>query len=291
MDLISAGAKFLEISAKVGENLSTFASDPELDKRLQRIVTNLGPYGVDPFGFDPQYMGRVIAPLAWVYRHYFRVQTVGIENIPDGRCLVIANHSGQLPYDSAMISTAIFLEREPPRLVRAMVERFTVSTPFVSPFLARCGQILGTPENCRRLLQAEDIIQIFPEGVAGLNKTWNKRYQLQRFGQGFMRLAMEQKTPIVPAVVIGAEEQAPSFANLKNVGKFFGLPAFPLTVAPFCGLLPLPARYRIYFGPPMYVRGDANDEDDVIVAKVAEVRAVMQDMLDRGLAARERVFW
>ncbi len=291
VDFIDAGVKILEVASKIGDSLSGVISDPELEERLDRIPTRLGPYGVDPFGFDPQYLRRIIGLTTWMYRHYFRCQTFGIDNIPDGRCLIISNHSGQLPYDGAMLAMAGFLEREPPRVIRSMVERFVPSTPFVSPFLARCGQILGTPENCRRLLGAEDALQVFPEGVGGLNKTWNQRYQLQRFGQGFMRLAIEMNTPIVPTVVIGAEEQAPCFYNFKSVGRMMGLPAFPVTIAPFAGLLPLPTRYRIYFGPPMNFTGDANDEDEVIVKKVQQVRDVMQGMLDRGLAAREHVFW
>jgi 1-acyl-sn-glycerol-3-phosphate acyltransferase len=291
VDVIGAGAKFLELAAKAGEGLSDIVVSAELQERLERLPTKLGPYGVDPFGFDPQYIRRYLGPLVWAYRYYFRCQAVGIENVPDGRCVILANHSGQLPYDGAMIAAALFLERDPPLAARAMVERFVPSTPFVSPFLARFGQVLGTPENCRRLLQAEEVIQIFPEGVAGLNKTWKDRYKLQRFGQGFMRLAIEMNAPIVPTVVIGAEEQAPSFANLKRVGKLLGLPAFPLTVAPLAGIVPLPTRYRIYFGEPMRFTGDANDEDEVITGKVEQVKARMQDMVEQGLAAREHVFW
>ena len=291
MDVIDAGVKFLELAAKVSESVGSIISNAELEARLDRIPTNLGSYGVDPFGFDPTYLKKTIGLGAWVYRHYFRCITYGIENIPDGRCIIVANHSGQLPFDGAMIAMAVFLEREPPRFVRSMVERFVPSTPFVSPFLARCGQILGTPENCRRLLAAGEVIQVFPEGVGGLSKTWNERYKLQRFGQGFMRLAIETDTPIIPTAVVGAEEQAPSFYNLKSLGKVFGFPAFPVTPAPLFGLLPLPTRYRIYFGQPMKLEGDANDEDEVILAKVEQVRSKMQNMLEEGLEAREHVFW
>ena len=128
--------------------------------------------------FDPQYLKRYLGLGAW-YRKYFRCESFGVQNLPDGPALVIANHSGQLPYDGAMISMATFLDREPPRFLRSMVERFVPSMPFVSPFLARCGQILGTPENCRRLLEAGESILVFPEGVRGL-KDLAHRYQLQR---------------------------------------------------------------------------------------------------------------
>ncbi len=296
MNVTDAAVKAIELASKVGSSVGTIVSpDPELEARIDRIPTRLGPYGVDPFGFDPQYIKRYIGAAAWIYRHYFRVQVFGVQNVPSGRCFIIANHSGQLPFDAAMITLGVFLEREPPRYIRSMVERFVPSTPFVSAFLARCGQILGTPENCRRLLEAEEGILVFPEGVRGLNKTWRERYRLQRFGTGFMRLALESGTPIVPTVVVGAEEQAPSLYNLRRLGKLLGFPALPVTPLhpwiPGLGLMPLPTRYRIYYGEPLRFTGDANDEDEVILAKVDKVRNTMQRMLDEGLQARQHVFW
>lgn len=291
MDIVDASATILRFMDKVGDSIESIVSNDELEQRLERIPTRLGPYGVDPFGFDPQYLRRVVGVGAWFYRNYFRCITVGAQNIPDGRCFIIANHSGQLPFDATMIAMAAFLEREPPRFLRSMVERFVPSTPFVSAFLARCGQILGTPENCRRLLSADEAIQIFPEGVRGLNKTWQHRYKLQRFGQGFMRLAIETQTPIVPTVVVGAEEQSMSLYNAKAVGNLVGMPAFPVTPIPVLGLLPLPSRYHIVFGEPMMFDGDANDEDDVINAKVHKVKTTMQQMINDQLAKRQHVFY
>ena len=117
MDLIDASAKFLEIAGRVSAGMGDAISSRELEDRLSRIPTNLGPYGVDPFGFDPQYLKRYLGLGAWVYRKYFRCESFGVQNLPDGPALVIANHSGQLPYDGAMISMATFLDREPPRFL------------------------------------------------------------------------------------------------------------------------------------------------------------------------------
>ena len=295
MDLTTAAARLLKLANRVGEEVGDIISSPELLARMDRVPQNLGPYGVDPFGFDPEYLKKYVGFVAWIYRHYFRCQAFGLENVPDGKCLLVGNHSGQLPFDAAMVSAAVFLEREPPRFVRSMIERFVPDTPFVSTFMARCGQILGTPENCRRVLSNGDAILVFPEGVEGLNKTWRDRYRLQEFGQGFMRLAMEARAPIVPVAVIGAEEQAPSFLNARFIGKLVGMPAFPITptnpLLPLIGLLPYPTRYRIYFGKPILVEGDANDEDEVILQKVEKVKVTVQAMVDDGLAARQHVFW
>ncbi len=148
-----------------------------------------------------------------------------------------------------MIGVALLLEADPPRAIRSMVEKWVPSLPYVSTFMARVGQIVGTPENCRRLLEAEEAILVFPEGVRGIGKLWPQRYQLQDFGLGFMRLALETDTPIVPIAVVGAEEQAPALMDVKPLAKLLGFPSFPLTVTG----LPLPAAHQV----PHLLRGAA----------------------------------
>lgn len=291
MDIVGATAKAVSLGIGFAEGLTDFVADEEIKRRIDRISTNLGPYGVDPFGYSPQYLKKAVGFGIWVYRRYFRCQTTGVQNVPEGRCFIVCNHSGQLPWDAMMINMAVFLEREPPRFPRTMIEYFVPALPFVSLFLTRCGQILGTPENCRRLLDMEAAIMVFPEGVRGLNKTWRDRYKLQRFGQGFMRLAIEKGAPIVPCSVIGAEEQAPSIYNAKRLSRMFGIPSLPITLSPLCGALPLPAKYRIRFGEPMIFEGDANDEDEVIMRKVDQVKSTLQRMIEEDLAAREAIFW
>ena len=270
-----------------------FVSD-DVARRTERLQADLGELGVDSFGYDPHFVKYVASPAMWLYRHYFRVQVEGIENVPDGRCLLVSNHSGQLPFDGMMIAMSLFQEREPPRYVRSMVEKWIPRLPFVSVFMARVGQVVGTPDNCRRLLERDEAILVFPEGVRGISKTFDKRYQLQQFGTGFMRLALETNTPIVPIGVVGAEEQAPALANLKGLARMFKMPAFPLTptfplLGP-AGLLPLPTRYRIYFGKPMTFKGAGDEEDEAVGRNVERVRSVITGLLERGLDEREGVF-
>jgi 1-acyl-sn-glycerol-3-phosphate acyltransferase len=188
-----------------------------------------------------------------------------------------------------MIGIALMVEGNPPRAIRSMVEKWVPSLPYVSTFMARVGQIVGTPENCRRLLEAEEAILVFPEGTRGLNKLWPQRYQLQEFGLGFMRLALETNTPIVPIAVVGAEEQAPALMNLKPVAKLLGFPSFPIT--PTGTPFPLPTKYRIYFGDALHFTGRADDEDSELDKKVRTVKAAIQAMLHQGLKERRGVFW
>ena len=146
-------------------------------------------------------------------------------------------------------------------------------------FFPRVGQIVGTPENCREVLSREEPILVFPEGARGISKSFTQRYQLEKFGNGFMRLALENNTPIVPIAVIGAEEQAPAI-NVRPLAKLLGAPAFPLaaTVLP----LPLPVKYRLYFGEPMVFEGTGNEEDSVIAANVQQVMDRIAALIETG---------
>src|SRR5690606_11241352 len=136
---------------------------------------------------------------------------------------------------------------------------------FVSTIFPRIGQVLGTPENARRLLRQGECIVVFPEGARGISKTFKERYRLKDFGLGFLRLALETGTPIVPVSVVGAEEQYISIANLERLGGLLGMPALPVIPQLFLGMpLLLPTRYRISFGEPLRFEGDP-DADDVVI--------------------------
>lgn len=265
---------------------ATAQAGPQFDERALARTQN--EYGVDPFGFNLEYAMAAMAPVFWLYRNYHRVQTYGIDQVPEGRVLLVSNHSGQIPMDGMMIGSSMLLEARPPRAVRSMVEKWVPTLPYVSSFFARVGQVVGTPENCRRLLEADETILVFPEGVRGLTKTFDKRYQLQRFGLGFMRLALEARAPIVPVAVVGAEEQAPSLVDIKPLAKALGFPALPLT--PWGLPIPLPTQYHIHFGAPLRFEGSADEDDSETQAKVEVVRETIQRMLNAGRAARTGVF-
>jgi len=162
-----------------------------IDDHLSRIPNKLNEYGYDAYGMNPVWMRRVLLPFALLYRYYFRVEVAGIEQLPEGRVLVIANHAGQLPFDGAMLALALLLEARPPRIARSMGEYWIPRLPWVSVLAARTGTLVGTPQNCIHMLENGECVLAFPEGVRGMNKLYSQRYQLQRFGSGFMRLALE----------------------------------------------------------------------------------------------------
>jgi 1-acyl-sn-glycerol-3-phosphate acyltransferase len=280
------------VGDSVRERLRAWALEmggPGTRTRLEKLTPPRNEYGVDPYGLDMDFAVAAMAPFLWLYKRYFRVELHGADEVPaEGRALLVSNHSGQLPFDAAMIAVGLLVEKDPPRVVRAMVERWVPTLPFVSTFMARCGQIVGTPENCRRLLAADEALLVFPEGVRGLNKPFRERYRLQKFGPGFMRLALESGAPVVPCAVVGAEEQAPALVDVKPLARLLGFPAFPLT--PTILPLPLPARYRVRFGPPMRFSGSPDEEDAELERKVDEVQGAVRALLERGLAERRSIY-
>lgn len=266
--------------------------EDDLAARTEALVVRGNEFGYDEFGLSRQSLRGALRVARWLYRHYFRATAFGVEHIPAaGRVLFVANHSGQLPFDGLVIGAACFLEPPQPRLVRSMVEYFVPTVPFASYLFARWGQITGTPENCRRLLAAEEAVLVFPEGARGISKSFAKRYQLAEFGTGFMRLALEMQAPIVPIAVIGAEEQAPAI-NVKPLARLLGAPSFPVVpYPPFFPLVPLPVKYRLYFGEPMRMTGDPDDDDDVLADRARIVKSRIQSMIHQGLRERAHVFW
>ncbi len=200
----------------------------DLDSRLETIAANVGQDGFDPFGMNPEALRRTATGASFLYKIYFRCETSGIENLPDGPFILVANHAGQLPLDAVMITTSLMLDANPPRLARSMMDRWVPTLPFVSTFYARNGVVLGSPENALRLLRRGEALLVFPEGMAGITKTVDCAYQLQDFGLGFMRLALATGAPVVPVSVIGSEEQYPTLYSLKRLENLINLPTVPI---------------------------------------------------------------
>lgn len=292
-DVLPLAGRLLSLGRRSVDRLALRALGSDFDQRAQELRERYEAAGGDPFGLDTDTAKYAVMACAFFHRIYFRTEVTGIDNVPSGRVLLIANHSGQVPIDGAIIGSAMFLDAEPPRLIRAMVEKWSQTLPFVSTFFRRVGQVVGVPENARRLLEMDEVLLVFPEGTRGISKPFSRRYQLQEFGHGFMRLAIETGTPIVPVAVVGAEEQYVNLGNLRTAAKAFGMPVFPLIPQLFVpgAQMPLPTKYHLYFGEPMRFDGDPDDDDQVIGEKVWVVRQTIQSMINRGLKERKGVFF
>jgi 1-acyl-sn-glycerol-3-phosphate acyltransferase len=258
---------------------------PEIERLVERIPKPVGSFGYDAWGYNEDTFKITLALAKLLYDKYFRVVAHGLENIPSqGRLLIVGNHSGQLPMDGVLVGIAAATNPDGPRLARAMIERFFPTVPWLGNFMNALGGVIGDPVNCVKMLEQEEAIIVFPEGVRGSGKLYKKRYQLQRFGTGFMHLSMNHRAPIVPVGVVGCEETMPAIANLAPLAKLLGIPYVPIVPS----LVPLPARVYLHFGKPM-IFPQATSEAEVM-QRVDEVKIELRKLIQLGLKERTSIF-
>jgi 1-acyl-sn-glycerol-3-phosphate acyltransferase len=268
-------------------------------KRYREVAMRDRSDVVDEFGRDPSVAARIDPLLDFLYKRYFRVDAEGMGHIPDaGRALIVANHSGTLPYDGAMIMHAVQKDHPAQRPVRPLVEDFVFHFPYLGTLMNRIGGVRACQENAERLLAQDQLVAVFPEGIKGVGKLFAQRYQLQRFGRGgFIKLALATDSPIIPTAVVGAEEIHPMVTKITWLAKSIGIPYIPITptfplLGPL-GLLPLPTKWYLAFGEPLYFNAEYGSEaagDRILVNKLAEqVRQRIQEMIDSLLAKRRSV--
>ncbi len=255
---------------------------------------------VDEFGYDPAYERKVLPLLELLYDKYFRVEVHGIEHIPaEGRCLLVANHSGTLPLDGLMLRLAVRREHPGRRGVRWLAEDGIFHFPFLGNMTNRVGAVRACQENAERLLENESLVAVFPEGQKGIGKLFRNRYRLQRFGRGgFVKLCLRTRTPIIPVAIVGGEETNPVLARVEYLTKALGIPYLPVTptfplLGP-AGLLPAPTKWKIFFGEPIDLEGyaPASADDEILVGRLTErVRGAIQAMLDRAIAERRSIWF
>ncbi len=238
----------------------------------------------DPWGFNINLCEKVLRHMLPLYRHYFKVRVFGTENVQHHPYMVVSNHTGQLPIDGMLINIAFALEISPPRVLRVMVERFLAQLPFLGDLSAQAGAILGDRANCQYLLDHGESILVFPEGVRGIAKSTPDFYKLRPFSQGFYRIALQKKTPILPVCVIGAEEMFPFVFHAKKLAQMFRLPALPLSA----NLFPLPSPVDIYIGKeipiPSHLEAEATDKE--VKEHVYHVENTVRKMIVHGLKNR-----
>ncbi|MEW5733581.1 MAG: lysophospholipid acyltransferase family protein [Thermodesulfobacteriota bacterium] len=270
---------------KVKTMLKKLLVSEELERYAERVPHSLGSMGYDPWGLNMDTAKIGLAVLHWAFHHYFRVQVTGLENVPTaGGALIISNHSGQLPTDGMMIGVAMATNPDGPRFPRAMVERFAFNLPYVGNLFTQLGSVVGDPENCIKMLKKGETVIVFPEGARGGGKIYKYRYQLQRFGTGFMHIAMASGVPIVPVGVVGGEETMPALINIKPLARLLRWPSFPLAF-PF----PLPARMYINIGKPLSFPPNFTHESEV-EANVEEVKKAIRALMDKGLSERKSIY-
>ena len=144
-----------------------------------------------------------------------RVTITGLESLPEGSCVVAANHSS---YVDGVVLTAVL----PPRF-SFVIKREAADMPFVGLLLKRIGSEFvdrndhgGRQRGARRVIkraeQGQSLV-FFPEG------TFDEQVGLKRFHAGAFIAAVKGGIPVVPTVIHGARRAMPSGALLVRPGR------------------------------------------------------------------------
>lgn len=268
--------------------LNRALGNPEISDRRARFGYRDAGHGFDRFGLHPDYVAFADLVTGPLYERYFRVHTYGAEHLPgSGAAVVAANHSGTLPFDAAMLWADIYRHTDPPRAPRAIADYFVTALPLVGTTFARTGMVGGSRGNARAVLEAGELLMLFPEGTEGIGKPFKDRYQLQEWRQGHCELAIRHGAPVIPVGIIGAEEQMPQIGRLPGIGP---VPYLPVSAT----LLPLPVRYHIHYGAPIALHERFTptqaDDPEVVAEAAAEVKEAVQALIQTGLDLRSGVF-
>ena len=235
-----------------------------------------------------------------MYRRWFRAEWDGLEKIPrSGGALLVSNHAGAIPSDAPAIMHGI--ETELGRPVYGLAEHLFKAIPVVGTAWQRAGGVAAHPDNAYRLLREQgQLALVFPEGTKGTGKLYSERYRLRRFGRGgFVEIAMRAGVPIVPIVVVGAEEAMPIVYKSTALAKVVGVPYAPLTAnmllfGPLGALLYFPSKFRLRVLDPVHF-DVAPDQPRYSRSRVMEeaesIRQRMQETLYEMLRERKSVWF
>jgi 1-acyl-sn-glycerol-3-phosphate acyltransferase len=271
-----------------------------LEETVAFVRTRLrGDYAVDEFGFDPEFTTKIYLPLLHrLAESWFRVEVRGAENLPaDGSALLVSNHAGTLPLDGMILHTMVFDEIG--RHVRMLGADLIFKTPYSHDLARKTGTTLACQEDAERLLAANQLVAVFPEGFKGLGKPYADRYKLQRFGRGgFVSAAIRAQVSIIPTAIVGSEEIYPLISKAPALSRALGVPYFPITpLFPWFGVLgmiPLPSKWIIQFGEAITTDelGPGAADDPMIVFNITDqVRETIQQTLYRLLMQRRSAFF
>lgn len=215
--------------------------------------------------------------------NYFRLEIEGIENIPKDRpCLIIPNHSGYSGFDALLLQHEIQKHTQKP--TKVLTHHFWFLSKTTAIPAKKLGFIEATRTNALECLAKGNDVILFPEGEYGNFKSTAKAYKLQQFKRGFVRIALEAQTPVVPALVFGAEESHINLGQIK-MSKFLRGLLIPLPL----NLIPLPTKWKFQFLPPVEFPYDKKAQNDrELVQDLAEdMRERMQKAITRELKTRD----
>jgi len=253
----------------------------------------------DDFGQDPAYIGLLRTTLLrFLHDVYWRVELAGCEHIPAaGPAVLTGVHRGFMPFDGSMALHGV--ARETGRLVRFLIHPSLVKMPFLADFIRRQGGVVACRDNADRLLDRGELVGVFPEGINGAFSSYRNAYRLRNdFARDeYVKMALRNRTPIVPFVTVGSVEIFPVLAKLDWGWwkRFTAWPCFPIAPPFPLAPIPLPTKWHTRFLEPIPVHEmhppEAARDRRIVESISCEIKEILQAEIDRMLQRRRHVFF
>ena len=247
----------------------------------------------DAFGMDPSYIARYCGHLFHLlHQYYWRIEVSGLEHVPPrGRGVLVGMHRGFMPFDGVMALYA--LVHRASRIPRFLIHPSLTKFPFLADFMAKLGGIMACQENADYVLQRDELLGVFPEGIRGAFRPYTRAYTLGKFGRDeFVRMALRNRAPLLPFVTVGSAEIFPIVGRIdwSAFKRYTEWPFLPITV-PF----PLPSKWHTQFLPPIHVDTtyppEAAEDPEVVRLISLDVRRRMQAAIDDMRSRRRSIFF
>jgi 1-acyl-sn-glycerol-3-phosphate acyltransferase/nucleoside-diphosphate-sugar epimerase len=253
----------------------------------------------DDFGMDRQYItawGRTV--FKFLHDRYWRVEVKGLDHVPrSGRAVLVGVHRGFMPWDAVMALHLIAWNLR--RYVRFLIHPGLIRFPFLFNFHTKLGGMIACQENAAYVLERDEMVGIFPEGIRGAFALYRDAYKLGKFGRDeYVKLALRHRAPIVPFVTVGSAEIFPILKKLDWAWwkRHTEWPCFPITPTfPFLPPVPLPSRWHTQFLEPIHLEErfppEAADDPATVRAISLEVRNSMERAIAEMLSRRKSIFY
>ena len=247
-------------------------------------------------GFDPVATKRQFFLIEQTAARYFRATTMGAENIPAGRVVIVASHSGVIPWDALLLVAEIY--RLTGRFSWNAGHEFWGRFASLRDLLVPTGMVLGGRAEFEELLRRDEICTIFADAGEGNRHAYyldSDRYKVKPekgFAPGcggYIKVALRTRSPIVPVAIVGAEEIHYCLGDIPQLAAYLKVPFFPLVASP----VPLPARIYIRFGEAIRLSAppEAVDQQAVVDGLNEQVRSALQALIDDTLQRRKGIYW
>jgi 1-acyl-sn-glycerol-3-phosphate acyltransferase len=264
------------------------------------------PTSIDQ-GPDPKALSAFLEATRATTEFFFKPRVFGVENVPKGGALVVANHNsvGVMP-EIHVMAYSWFPVHGAEALPRTLVHGTSFRVGPVARFFTKLGAVPAAPEMASELLQSGYKVLAFPGGETDSMRSFRDRNRII-FGtrRGYIRLALKENVPIVPVVTAGGHEtlivltSGEQIARVTGIDRVLGMKRWPITLCLPWGItfgppilhLPVPTRvYQQVLPPVRFERSgpEAADDADYVEECHQHVHGMMQACLDELLQRRAR---